>query len=211
MILRRPTKLQYAAVASCVAAFAALCHYTNSVAEARGLGAALALAPLCLIGAVFAWRWAHPPMALAALAAAALMIIAAWPALERNFTLVYLSEECGLYGLLCASFARSLSGGRIAVCTVLADKVHGPLTAAELRYTRRVTAAWALFFALITLTTLSLYFFAPLRVWSLFSNFCALPLVLLIFVAETAVRRCVLPQTRAGLVATLRVYFAGFD
>ena len=37
-----------------------------------------------------------------------------------------------------------------------------------------------------------------------------LPLVLLMFVAEYAVRRRVLPQTtRAGLLATMRVYFAG--
>jgi uncharacterized membrane protein len=55
-----------------------------------------------------------------------------------------------------------------------------------------------------------LFFTVPLRIWSFFSNFCALPLVLLMFVAEYAVRRRVLPQTtRAGLLATMRVYFAG--
>jgi uncharacterized membrane protein len=72
-----------------------------------------------------------------------------------------------------------------------------------------VTAAWAVFFALISVTTLSLYIWATLRIWSMFSNFCTLPLVLLMFIAEFTVRRCVLPRVGAGLIATLRVYFAG--
>jgi uncharacterized membrane protein len=44
----------------------------------------------------------------------------------------------------------------------------------------------------------------------LFVNFCALPLILLMFVAEYLVRRRVLPQAQrsGGLLATLRVYFA---
>jgi uncharacterized membrane protein len=57
--------------------------------------------------------------------------------------------------------------------------------------------------------TCVLFEFAPLRVWSLFVNFLSLPLILLMFVAEYAVRRRVLPKVqRNGLIATLRVYFA---
>jgi uncharacterized membrane protein len=210
VIRRRPTKLQYAAVPACVIAYAALCHYSNTVAPARGLGAALALGPVCILGAVCAWRWTAPPAALALIGAAGLAIYVAWPLLEKNFSWGYLLEECGLYGLLGLSFARSLLAGRIPVCTALADRVHGPLNPAELRYTRRITAAWAMFFALITATTLGLFLRAPLRVWSLFSNFCVLPLVLVMFLAEYAVRCRVLPPARrAGLMATLRVYFAG--
>jgi uncharacterized membrane protein len=97
----------------------------------------------------------------------------------------------------------------VALCTQLADKVHGPLTPQELRYTRRVTAAWALLFLLITAATLILFVFAPLRLWSLFANFCVLPLIGLMFVAEYAVRRRVLPQVpRRGILAAVRVYFA---
>jgi uncharacterized membrane protein len=201
--------LQYAAIPVCVVLYAALCHYTNSVEGTEVLGAALSIGPVCLLGAAFAWRWAHPLVALAVLGAAALLVYAAWPALEQNFSRLYVSEECALYGLLCVSFARSLFGERTAVCTLLADRVHGPLSAAELRYTRHVTAAWAVFFALISVTTLSLYIWATLRIWSMFSNFCTLPLVLLMFIAEFTVRRCVLPRVGAGLIATLRVYFAG--
>jgi uncharacterized membrane protein len=208
--LRRSTKLQYAAVPACIALYAALCHYTNSAAQAPGLGAALALAPVIALAAILAWRRTRPLVALSLLASAGLLVYAAWPVLEKNFSLGYLMKDCGLYGLLCATFGRSLLAGSTPLCTLLADKVHGPLSPPELRYTRRVTAAWTLFFGLIALLTLVLFFTVPLRIWSFFSNFCALPLVLLMFVAEYAVRRRVLPQTtRAGLLATMRVYFAG--
>jgi uncharacterized membrane protein len=132
-----------------------------------------------------------------------------WPVLEKNFSVVYLLQEGGFYGLMAASFGVSLLGRREALCTQLADKVHGPLTPQEVRYTRRVTAAWALFFILITAATVGLFFFAPLRIWSLFANFCVLPLIGLMFVAEYAVRRRALPQVpRRGILAAVRVYFA---
>jgi uncharacterized membrane protein len=97
----------------------------------------------------------------------------------------------------------------VALCTQLADKIHGPLTPQEIRYTRRVTAAWALFFILIAAVTLGLFLFAPLRVWSLFANFCVLPLIGLMFVIEYTVRKHALPQVqRRGILAAVRVYFA---
>jgi uncharacterized membrane protein len=80
---------------------------------------------------------------------------------------------------------------------------------AETRYTRQVTAAWAIFFLANGAATLLLYAFAPLRIWSMFVNFASLPLIALMFAAEYAVRRRVLNQVQTGgLMATLRVYFA---
>ena len=79
----------------------------------------------------------------------------------------------------------------------------------ELRYTRNVTFAWVIFFLLNLAATFLLYRFAPLRIWSFFVNFCSLPLILCMFVAEYLVRRRMLPRVpRSGLMATLRVYFA---
>jgi uncharacterized membrane protein len=87
--------------------------------------------------------------------------------------------------------------------------VHGPLGPAELRYTRQVTAAWTWFFIANMAVTVLLYAFAPLNLWSLFVNFCALPLIGLMFAVEYAIRRRVLKQVyTGGLMATLRVYFA---
>jgi uncharacterized membrane protein len=132
-----------------------------------------------------------------------------WPLLKQNFSLLYFVQQFGFYGLMALSFGVTLLKPRVPLCTMLADKVHGPLTPQELRYTRQVTAAWTLFFILNMLATLVLFEFAPLRVWSAFVNFVSLPLVALMFAGEYIVRRRVLPQVQSGgLMATLRVYFA---
>ena len=134
---------------------------------------------------------------------------ASGPCWKGHYSLIYLVQESSAYGLLGFTFGRSLLPGRVAFCTTLADRVHGPLSPREVWYTRRVTAAWAAFFFGVTAASLLLYALAPLRVWSLFINFCALPLVGTMFVAEYLVRRQVLPQfKRTGLIATLRVYLA---
>jgi uncharacterized membrane protein len=208
--MRWRRRLQLAAIIAFVFAYAGLSHYSNSAASSRDIGVGLALGPPLVIGLLLIWRWAHLLIALlAAAAAAALLLHNYWPVLERNFPLVYLLQEGGFYGLMALSFGQSLLGGRQALCTQLADKVHGPLTAQEVRYTRRVTAAWAIFFVLITAANLILYAFASLAVWSLFANFCVLPLIGLMFAGEYAIRRRALPQLpRPGILAAVRVYFA---
>ncbi len=208
--MRWRRRLQLAAIIAFVVAFAGLSHYGNSVAKTHDLGVGLALGPVLAVGFALIWRWTHLGVALLAAAGAAVLLRHYWPLLEKNFSVVYLLQEGGFYSLMAASFGQSLLGRRVALCTQLADKVHGPLTPQEVRYTRRVTAAWALFFIAITAATVGLFLFAPLRVWSLFANFCVLPLIGLMFVAEYAVRRRVLPQTpHRGILAAVRVYFAG--
>jgi uncharacterized membrane protein len=207
--MRWRRRLQLAAIVVFLVAYAGLSHYGNSVARTHDLGVGLALGPVLAVGLVLVWRWTHIAVALLAAAAVGIVLRHYWPVLEKNFSLVYLLQEGGFYSLMAASFALSLLGRREALCTRLADKVHGPLTPQEVRYTRRVTAAWALFFILITAATLGLFVFAPLRIWSLFANFCVLPLIGLMFVAEYAVRRRALPQVpRRGILAAVRVYFA---
>jgi uncharacterized membrane protein len=201
-------RLQLAAIIVLVITYACLSHYGNSAMKSHHLGLALALGPLLAAALLLLWRSAGAWAALPA-AAAALLLRHYWPMLEENFSLVYLLQEAGLYGLLAAGFGRSLIGERVALCTQLADRIHGPLSAQEVRYTRRLTAAWALFFLAITAATVGFFAFAPLKVWSLFANFCVIPLVALMFVAEYAVRHRALPQApRRGILAAVRVYFA---
>ena len=207
--MRWRRRLQLAAIIAFVAAYAGLSHYSNSVAKTHDLGVGLALGPVLAVGLALIWRWTHLWAALLAAAGAAVLLRHYWPVLEKNFAVVYLLQEGGFYTLMAASFGQSLLGGRVALCTQLADKLHGPLTPQELRYTRQVTAAWALFFILIVVATAGLFLFAPLRIWSLFANFCVLPLVGLMFAAEYAIRLRVLPQVhRPGMLAAVRVYFA---
>jgi uncharacterized membrane protein len=202
-------RLQLAAVILFVVAYAALSHYSNSMAKTHDLGVGLAVGPVLTLSLLLLWRWTHWGVALLAAAAAAALLRHYWPVLERSFNWVYLIQEGGFYSLMAASFGQSLLSDRVALCTRLADKIHGPLTTQEVFYTRRVTAAWALFFILIVAVTLGLFLFAPLRIWSLFANFCVLPLIGLMFVAEYAVRKQALPQVpRRGILAAVRVYFA---
>jgi uncharacterized membrane protein len=146
---------------------------------------------------------------LLAAALGGLLLYDNWHILEKNFSVVYLLQECGMYGLLAVGFGRTLRAGEVALCTRLADKLHGPLNATEILYTRRVTLAWTLFFALMGVTVAILYVTAPRSVWSAFVNFLATPLILAMFAAEYAVRGRVLPHTeRRGIWATMRVFFA---
>jgi len=204
----RGRKLRLAAIVALIVGYASLSHYCITGGR-RELGAALAVFPLLALGASLLRRSKGPLIAAAAGVAAALLLYDCRPLLERNFALVYLLEECGMNGLLAAVFGRSLRTGHTPLCTRLADQLHGPLTPAELRYTRRVTLAWTLLFVAITLTTLGLYLAAPLAAWSFFVNFVTVPLIAAMFVAELAVRRRVLPPAdRGGMLASLRLFFA---
>jgi uncharacterized membrane protein len=202
-------RAQLAAVLVVLVAYSVLSHYSNLNPQAHDLRTLLALAPMLTLGLVLLWRWSGALMALLAAAAAAILLRAFWPQFAQNFPVVYLVQQVGFYSIMALTFGRSLRQGSVPLCTEIADKVHGPLSALELRYTRKVTLAWVIFFLLNLAATFLLFEFAPLRVWSMFVNFCSLPLILLMFAAEYAVRRRVLPQVQgSGLVAALRVYFA---
>jgi uncharacterized membrane protein len=81
-------------------------------------------------------------------------------------------------------FGRTLLRGREPLVTRMARLVHGTLPARIVGYTRHVTLAWTLFLSAMAATSLLLFAFAPLRVWSLFANLLFLPLIVLMFLAE---------------------------
>ena len=206
--MRWSHRLQIVAVAVLVIAYAGLSHYSNSNPAARDLATLLALAPMLSLGCLMVWRWNGVLLAVVLGAGAVLLLHHYWSLLIEEFSIVYLIQQAGFYVLMAWTFGRTLFRGRVPLCTEFADKIHGPLSALELRYTRGVTWAWVLFFLGNLLVTFALFGFAPLRTWSFFVNFVSLPLVLLMFVVEFAVRRRLLPQVqRHGLIATLRIYF----
>jgi uncharacterized membrane protein len=94
------------------------------------------------------------------------------------------------------------------MCTDLARLVHGELSPALTRYTRQVTVAWTLFFALVAGTSVLLFAFAPIAVWSTFANLLTPPLVALMFAGEYAVRVRVLPpEDRSNVLDAVRAYW----
>lgn len=58
----------------------------------------------------------------------------------------------------------------------------------SLRYARRLTWVWALFFAAMLIESLFLTLFAPIEIWSFFVNFINYILIVAVFVLEYAFR-----------------------
>jgi uncharacterized membrane protein len=114
------------------------------------------------------------------------------------------------YTAMLIIFAKSLTGGRESVITSLALRMRGPLSPAVLRYTRRVTLAWCVFFAAQLLASLTLFLWAPVAVWSMFINVANFPLVLVMFMLEYAYRLVRYPAgTRDSLADLFKVVDAG--
>jgi len=186
-----------------VLAYALLSLYSASSPDARALGAVLSIGPVVLIGLFLVWRWIHAVAAILMAGLLGAIIYRHWTALEQNYEWGDLVQQCGAYALVAASFARSLYGGRVPLCTQLAVKMHGTLTAAEISYTRAATWAWALFYALLAIAILVLFFATPIRIWSLFVNFGTFGLMLVVGIADHALRRRLMPRHADGGILTI--------
>lgn len=88
------------------------------------------------------------------------------------------------YLCLLVMFGSSLLRGREPIVMFFARTIHGPLSEELLKYTRGVTNAWCVFFALQLLGSGLLLIFAPVGWWSLFVNVLNAPLVCIMFLAE---------------------------
>jgi uncharacterized membrane protein len=192
-------------------AYPMLAHYstTASVATALpSLGVAVALSPAL---ALLLWltsrssvRWIMVPTCIGA----GLLLWSFWSTLERNFSWVYYLQHAGTYAMLAAVFGVSMANGRQALCTRFAEVVQDSLTPEEIRYSRQVTLAWALFLLSISLVSSALFFMASIEIWSIFANFLCFPLILLMFVVEYAIRRHKLPHQKPhSILDGVRAYW----
>jgi uncharacterized membrane protein len=188
--------VRWLGIAALVIGYPLLAHYTNESTQHRLLGAVVAVAPVVLIAVVLAWRSPQRRLMLAVLALLCIALWMAWPALEHHVGTLYWLQHAGMQLILFVVFGRTLIAGRLPLCTRFARVVHAPmiLTPKHELYTRRVTLAWTVFFALMGLTSTALFFLAPLATWSVFANFLTLPLVILMFIAEYRVRHWALPH-----------------
>jgi hypothetical protein len=117
-----------------------------------------------------------------------------------SFVTISALTHWAIYTGLLLTFAVTLRPGRDALITGMARRMHGPLTVELATYTRRVTIAWCCFFAAQLMTSVTLFFFAPLRVWSFFVNILDIPLVVAMYTAEYLVRlRCLQNPPRHSL------------
>lgn len=190
-------RFQLGAVAALVIGYAALSQYSAS-AHAAGFGAALSLAPVVLIILILLWRWTKPMTAVLGAVLLCAALYGYWPFIERNYTWADLLQQCGVYGLIALGFARSLFAGRTPMCTLMAEKMHGALAPVEIAYTRRATAAWAVFYLILMGAILALFFLVSPIAWSLFVNFETFGLIILMGIVDLMIRHRVLPRRPSG-------------
>lgn len=100
----------------------------------------------------------------------ALLIFGAALVVQENFVfLMYLPPVVISLGLLLL-FGRSLQQGNVPLVTRYAQYIDGELNNELLRYTRRVTQIWVVFFLVMLVESIGLALFAPITIWSLFTN-----------------------------------------
>ena len=89
--------------------------------------------------------------------------------------------------------------------------LHGTLPVEVERYSRRVTAAWTIFFATLFALSCTLYFGGFLAAWSVLANILSPILTVAMFMVEYAIRHRVLPQwERVGLLGGIRAFSRHF-
>ncbi|MFI4890878.1 MAG: hypothetical protein ACHQIL_10140 [Steroidobacterales bacterium] len=197
-----PSRRQIAIAAGLIIAYAALSHYSNASPDARGLGAGLSLGPLLLIALFLVWRSLPRVIALLVTAGTGALLVIYWPAIERHYEWADLAQQCGVYALIAAGFARSLLAGHTPTCTQIGHRLHGELGPTEISYLRGATVAWAAFYALLAVAILVLYFLVPLGAWSMFVNFASFGLIALMALVDHAIRRRLLPRRSSGGILT---------
>ena len=174
------------------------------------LNALVAIVPLLAVALAMAWRSPRRNLMLILWAAvcAGLYGIGDW--LVAHYNWVFLLDHVGVYSLLCLAFGRTLVAGHMPLVTVFASRVHQTMSPALVRYTRSVTWAWTLYFGSVALLSLLLFALTPAATWSAFANLLGIPLLVLMFAGEYAVRFFVLPpEDRAGPLEAIRAYRQG--
>lgn len=192
---------------SALAAYDALAHYVSAHPDAAPWAALLTLGPAALLLLDLLRRHLGRAAALLGGLAGAGAAVLVWPQLRENLTQLYLAQYLGTNLMLGGYFGRSLLPGQTPACTSFAEVLQAQLSPTALRYTRQVTVAWTLFFAVSAGLSVLLYLFAPLPVWSMFTNLFYLPSLALMFIVEGLVRRSVLPpHERHGILASVNAY-----
>jgi uncharacterized membrane protein len=108
-------------------------------------------------------------------------------------------------------FGRTLVPGMEPLVSQISRHLTGDVRPHILVYTRQVTVAWCIYFALQVAISLLLYAYATFTAWSFFINVLNLPLLLLMFVAEKTYRVAHFPDhPRTSIRKVIEVYSRDF-
>lgn len=198
----------FAAAATLLVGYQLLAHRITISSNAAFWSSLWAVTPMAALLLWLAWRTPRPGAMLALWLALMAALGHYWPQIQSHQDWVYFSQHLAANLLLMLSMGLTLGPGRQPLCSRLAARARGRLTAEVAAYTRGVTAAWTLFFGLMAVTSAALFWLAPIEAWSIFANLLTAPLVLLMFIGEYGVRLWVLPpEQQSGPLEAIRAYW----
>jgi uncharacterized membrane protein len=119
---------------------------------------------------------------------------------------LYLVQHAGIHLALGVSFAATLRN-RLSMVGEIAERVHGELPPAMVRYTHRVTLVWCGYFFSMVVLSCWVYAVRPWAEWSLLANAVTPAAITLLFVGEYLLRYRLHPEfDRATLADAWRAY-----
>lgn len=194
-------------VGSLVVAYAVLAHHLTARPDASVWALLAMLGPMAGVILVGLWRSGQRWALVACLAGAGWLVVQVLQGGRIAPQWLYLAQHAGIHAALGLLFGRTLLPGRKALISAMAERVHRVVTPDMAAYTRRLTAIWTGYFALMTGLSLGLFLAAPLTAWSLFANLLT-PIALgLLFVGEHVLRYWLHPEfERISLGTVLRAY-----
>lgn len=198
------------AVAAAFFGYQFLIHKVSISGHLTAVSAALVLIPFVIALTWFLTAELGIRMALAIFSILILLGLAAMKIFgQPNPALIFGMPHMVTNIFLMWFFARTLTNKREPLITLIARNVHGSLTPDIEIYTRHVTIAWSLFFALQILGSICLYFFASLEIWSTFINILGTPLIVLMFLCEYCYRVLRYRNHRSSLFDGLKIFSNG--
>jgi uncharacterized membrane protein len=179
---------------SVVLGYSFLANYTLQSKQHATIGVLIAFTPFIFACCVLAYKSKRRMLNFGLLLLSTPIWLLVFSHFKQHYDWVYWLVHESLQLVLFFTFARTLKPNQQPLCTQFANMVHDSLSPAQISYTRKVTIAWAAFFALVSIISSWLFFFYPIHIWSIFSNFIYLPLVGLMFIVEYIVRIWALPE-----------------
>lgn len=175
---------------------------------------ALIVAPWIVALASAVARRARGPL-VAAVAALGLVAAGVWRYrgdLAGHVDALLFVENLVFLLAMAALFAGTLVGDREALVTRFARIArHGDMPTGVVRYSRRLTAAWAAFFVVAAIASTALFATGRETLWSAFVNLGLWPAMGVFFVVEYVVRLRTFPDERPSSFATAFRAFADRD
>lgn len=189
-------------------AWAIAAHLGSAGVGSAGFNAGVAVLPLFVALGALLWQARSLAVLLGGLAMALAAVVWAWPQLRDNVPGLYYLQHLGSHLALGVLFGKTLWGPGDALITGMARHIFGNgISERKVRYTRQVTAAWAVYFFANALVSTGLFLWAPLEVWSIHANLLTGPLIALMFLGEHLVRKRMLPvHERPSIVSVVRAY-----